>query len=83
MRDELLEELGDPSTAALTFDFESVISASYSFVDELIGEIVARMYPNAPRVINASPTVIDTIERSLRNRGLDHERILAASLEYA
>lgn len=83
LRDDLLEQIDDLSTATLTFDFEGVMTASYSFVDELIGETAQRMTPNAPSVINASRTIVETIERSLRNRGLDHEKILASLLEYA
>ena len=83
MRDDLLEELLDYSTTMLTFDFEEVISASYSFVDELIGETAERIAPNVPHVINAAPTIVETIEKSLGNRGLDPGRILAGCLHYA
>jgi hypothetical protein len=83
LRESLVERIDDLWTVTLTFDFEEVISASYSFVDELIGELAERMAPNAPDVVNAPPTIVGTIERSLRNRGLDSERILSACLHYA
>jgi hypothetical protein len=83
LRDELLEKIEDLSTVELVFDFANVMSASYSFVDELVGEMVERMVPNTPSIINASPSIVETIERSLRNRRLDGERIFVSSLEYA
>jgi hypothetical protein len=82
LRDGLLKRLGDPSKASLTFDFDGVITASYSFVDELVGDMAERMTPNAPHIAGASPKILRTIEKSLRNRGLDADRILASSLQY-
>jgi hypothetical protein len=83
LRDELLEKIEDLSTVELVFDFADVMSASYSFVDELVGETAERMVPNTPSIINASPSIVETIERSLRNRRLDGKRIFVSSLEYA
>jgi hypothetical protein len=83
VRDGLLRKIGDLRTTTLIFDFDEVISASYSFVDELIGEMAERMAPNAPEVTGASPKILRTIEKSLRNRGLDPDRVLASSLQHA
>lgn len=83
LRDDLLKQLGDLPNASLTFDFDAVISVSYSFIDELIGDLSERMAPSAPEVVKASPKILRTIEKSLRNRRLDPERVLAGSLQHA
>jgi len=80
MRAELLETIDDAKTV-VTIDFAGVQSASYSFLDEFVGKLAGSMAPNAPKLINVPPMIARTIESSLRRRGLDAERILAASLE--
>jgi hypothetical protein len=64
-------------------DFGGVRSASYSFVDEFIGELVQNAGTKAPRCINVSPAAARTIEESLRRRGLDVESVLSEALETA
>ena len=64
-------------------DFEGVRSVSYSFIDEFIGELAQTAGTEAPRCINVSPATARTIERSLRRRGIDIDRILSDALEAA
>jgi hypothetical protein len=82
MRAELLE-ISHASAEAVTIDFAGVQSATYSFLDEFVGKLAESMAPNAPKLVNLPPMIARTIESSLRRRGLDAERILAASLEVA
>jgi anti-anti-sigma regulatory factor len=83
MRAELLGQLDGNSTDVVVVDFADVRSASNSFVDEFIGKLAGEMGSRRLEVINASPMIARTIERSLRRRGLDADRILAAMLAHA
>lgn len=65
----------------VSIDFSDVRSVSYSFIDEFIGELVQSAGRTAtPRCVNVPPAAARTIERSLRRRGLDVERVLADAL---
>ncbi len=83
VREALLLEIDDPTRATVILDFDRVISASYSFVDELVGGLAEGMVPNVPRVINAAPAIAERIEKSARRRDLDVDRILADCLQHA
>ena len=78
IRDELLAELEAGETVVI--DFGEVRNASYSFLDEFVGELVARLDP-CPELVNVPQKIGETIAESLHNRGLDPS--LAASLEVA
>jgi STAS-like domain of unknown function (DUF4325) len=79
MRAELLADL--PPTDTVVIDFDEVLSASYSFLDEFVGVLVEELSPRRPELINVPQTILETIARSLRRRGLDPS--IAASLEAA
>lgn len=79
MRDELLAGL--PATETVVIDFDKVRSASYSFLDEFISVLAEELAPRRPEFINVPQTILETIARSLRRRGLDTS--IAASLEAA
>ena len=78
IRDELLGGLTPGETVVI--DFDEVRNASYSFLDEFVGELAARLEPN-PELINVPQKISETIAESLRNRGLDQS--IAVSLEAA
>lgn len=82
MRAELLE-VHRASAESMTIDFAGVQSASYSFLDEFVGKLAEAMAPDTPKLVNLPPMIARTIESSLRRRGIDVERILAASYEVA
>ena len=81
---DIREERGD-SMMSMTIDFSGVRSLSYSFVDEFLGEMLqdAAAHHAHPVLTNVPPTVSRTIERSLRRRGLDAEKLLRDALEVA
>jgi anti-anti-sigma regulatory factor len=83
MRADVLEKMSTSHDGALVLDFAEVRSVSNSFADEFVGVLAQSMAPDAPEVINVSPMIARTIERSLRRRGLDPDRILAAVLTHA
>jgi anti-anti-sigma regulatory factor len=64
----------------VSIDFSDVRSVSYSFIDEFIGELVQSGGTATPRCVNVPAAAARTIERSLRRRGLDVERVLADAL---
>jgi hypothetical protein len=78
IRDELLAGLASGETVVI--DFDQVRDASYSFLDEFVGELAARLDPS-PELINVPQKISETIAESLRNRGLDSS--IAVSLEAA
>jgi hypothetical protein len=80
---EVLEAIRTAPTEPVKLDFEGVLSASYSFLDEFVGKLAQAMHPAAPILINMPPAVASTIESSLRRRGLNPEQVLSASLEAA
>ncbi|HTC59214.1 MAG TPA: DUF4325 domain-containing protein [Solirubrobacteraceae bacterium] len=82
MRADLLEHISETSAGTVTIDFAGVLSSSYSFIDEFIGKLVGLTAPVSPTVVNATPMITETIEKSLRRRGLDPDRVLAAALQY-
>lgn len=59
----------------LVIDFADVMSVSYSFADEFVGELLERaaagMYPREPALEHVDAAVYRTIAKSLHNRGLD------------
>ena len=75
IRDELLAGLTPGETVII--DFDEVRSASYSFLDEFVGELAARLEPS-PELINVPQKISETIAESLRNRRLDQS--IAVSL---
>lgn len=79
MRAELLAEVAPNEPVVM--DFDHVLSASYSFLDEFVSVLAAEIAPRRPELINASPTISETIERSLRHRALDPS--IATSLQVA
>jgi STAS-like domain of unknown function (DUF4325) len=83
MRADLLEKIAASPYDEHIVDFDGVLSASYSFIDEFIGELAQSMGDAFPEVIAVPPAVCRTIERSLSRRGLDVERILSACLHTA
>jgi STAS-like domain of unknown function (DUF4325) len=83
MRAEVLQAISVAPTETVTLDFADVRSASNSFLDEFIGKLVHSMHPAAPVLTNVPPMIAKTIERSLRRRGLDADRILSESLAAA
>ncbi len=64
-------------------DFDGVLSASYSFIDEFLGALIQQIGDSAPEVTNVPPAVASTIERSLTRRGLDAHRAQTTSLQTA
>ncbi len=78
IRDELLAGLAPGETVVI--DFGEVRDASYSFLDEFVGELAARLDPSL-ELVNVPQKVSETIAESLRNRGLDQS--IAVSLEAA
>lgn len=78
IRDTLLADLDAGETVVI--DFGEVRNASYSFLDEFVGELAAKLDPS-PEFVNVPQKIADTIAESLRNRGLDPN--LAVSLEAA
>jgi anti-anti-sigma regulatory factor len=83
MRADLLERMDAARGVRFIIDFDGVLSASYSFIDEFLGALIQEMGDSAPEIANVSPAVAKTIERSLTRRGLDADRVLAASLQTA
>lgn len=79
MRAELLADLAPNET--IVMDFDKVLSASYSFLDEFVSVLAAEIAPRRPELVNASSTISETIERSLRRRDLDPS--IATSLQAA
>jgi hypothetical protein len=69
-------KLGETHVESATIDFDDVLSVSYSFVDEFIGELV-EVAGIAPRLVNVSPATMSTIERSLRTRGLSPDALMS------
>ena len=76
MRAGLLADLAPTDTVVM--DFGDVLSASYSFLDEFVSVLAEEIHPRRPELVNVSATISETIERSLRRRGLD--LTIAASL---
>lgn len=79
MRADLLADLTPTETVVI--DFDEVLSASYSFLDEFVSILAEGLQPRCPELVNVSETISETIERSLRHRGLDPK--IAASLQTA
>lgn len=69
MRADLLAHLAPAE--AIAIDFDEVLSASYSFLDEFVSVLAEEIRPRRLALTNASETISETIERSLRRRGLD------------
>jgi len=69
MRADLLADLASAET--IVIDFDEVLSASYSFLDEFISILTEEIQPRRPELVNVPETISETIERSLRRRGLD------------
>jgi len=83
MRADLLERMNAAPGDRHVIDFDGVLSASYSFIDEFLGALIQQVGDSAPEIANVPPAVARTIERSLTRRGLDAHRVLAASLQTA
>lgn len=83
MLGDLLAKARGVPLETVRIDFDGVRSASYSFIDEFIGELVQKAAASPPRCINVSPVAARTIERSMRRRGLSVDGVLADSLEPA
>jgi hypothetical protein len=79
MRADLLVDLAPTETVVI--DFSDVLSASYSFLDEFVSILAEELQPRRPELVNVSETILETIARSLRHRGLDST--IATSLETA
>jgi len=79
MRADLLSALAPDESVVI--DFDEVLSASYSFLDEFVSILAEQIQPRRPEFVNLPATVAQTIERSLRRRGLDPT--IAASLQPA
>lgn len=83
LRADLLESIAQTTAGTTVIDFADVRSASYSFIDEFIGELVGSIGTDALELVNMSSTIAETVERSLRRRGLGPERVLAGLLVHA
>lgn len=83
MRADLRERMNAARGDRHIIDFEGVLSASYSFIDEFLGVLIQEMGDSAPEIANVTPAVARTIERSLIHRGLDTDRVLATCLQTA
>jgi hypothetical protein len=83
MRADLLAKIDSAPADRYVIDFDGVLSASYSFVDEFVGVLIQNMGDSAPELANVPPAVCRTIERSLTRRGLDADRVLSAFLHSA
>ncbi len=81
IRADLLGQIAD-SPEGVIIDFAKVLNASYSFIDEFIGKLAEQIDAEQMDIVNASPTITRTIKKSLQNRGLDANRVLAC-LQYA
>lgn len=78
---DIQEIMGEAPREPLVIDFRDVVSVSYSFVDEFVGEMFARTaQETAPILEKVPPAACRTIERSLTRRGLDSGRILATNV---
>jgi len=82
MRADLLATI-DTAPTQCVVDFEGVLSASYSFIDEFVGVLIEDMGGAAPEFVNVPSAVCRTIERSLKRRGVDADCALSGSLETA
>jgi hypothetical protein len=69
LRADLLADLAPAET--IVIDFDEVLSASYSFLDEFVSILAKRIQPRRPELINVPETISETIEESLIRRGLD------------
>ena len=75
---DLREKMAGARTVVI--DFSNVRGLSYSFVDEFIWQLmqdVAASGATQPVLANVPPSAARTIERSLRRRRVDVERVLA------
>jgi hypothetical protein len=70
VRQATLDRLNGEPVSTLCIDLDGVLSLSYSFVDEYIGEL-ATGGGQSPSFANASALTARTIARSLENRGLE------------
>lgn len=79
------EKTIDATTEPVAIDFAEVRSVSYSFIDEFIGELMRQAAERdvTLTLVNVSPSAARTIERSLRRRGLEPERVLDDAFEVA
>ncbi len=80
---DLREKTAD---APVTIDFSGVMSLSYSFVDEFIGQLLEDASTSGevlPTFANVPPSAGRTIERSLSRRGVGPEAVLSQALEAA
>lgn len=80
LRTELLAACADQPDEEVTIDFDKVLSATHSFLDELICKTAEHRHL---MVINVSPKIAGRLERTLRRRGLDPRHFLASSLTAA
>jgi anti-anti-sigma regulatory factor len=83
MRCELLEKIKAAPDETVVIDLDGVLHASYSFVDEFFGKLAVDLGEGFPVLENVPAAVARTIERSLRHRGLDVEKLLASLLQTA
>jgi rhodanese-related sulfurtransferase len=74
LRVELIAATDEHPEEEIAIDFERVLSATNSFLDEFVGVLAEQR-----RVVvhNASPRIARTIAASLRRRGLDPRESLA------
>ncbi len=80
MRRDALDRLSGAPVDSLTIDLDDVLSVSYSFVDEYIGELAQMSGGRTPSFANVSPLAARTISRSLSNRGLEVPPEVAAQV---
>jgi hypothetical protein len=80
MRRDALERLSGAPVTSLIIDLDGVLSVSYSFVDEYIGELTEMSGGHAPSFANMSPLAARTISSSLANRGFEIPPEVAAQI---
>jgi len=80
VREDVLDQLGGAPPDSLLVDLDQVLSVSYSFVDEFIGEFAAKNDGNPPAFANVPPTAARAIARSLANRGFEVPQDLVAGM---
>ena len=83
LRADLREKTGDGSLADVVINFEDILSVTYSFADEFIGQLVQDAGDGIPRCVNVAPGIARTIERSLKKRSLDTSQVLEDCLQVA
>jgi hypothetical protein len=83
LRADLLAKIDSAPTDQCIVDFDGVLSASYSFIDEFVGVLIEDMGDAAPELVNLPAAVCRTIERSLTRRDVDAREVLSASLHTA